>query len=335
MPLMLGKDVVLSIYREAAERGWVLPAFNAENLTTLEAILSAARDRAEATGQPDLPVIVGLTRKYDHRSQSSLYTQTRRAQLGLDLFIADLQLLTGPGSPFADLRVMIHLDHVQWDDDADFLDNADLSAFSSLMYDASTLPFDQNIERTRTFVRKNGSHLMIEGACDEIGEASEGQAMQLTSPEMAERYARETGVDVIVANLGTEHRAGASNLQYHGDLAQAIRDRIGPRICLHGTSSVPPEQVRGLFRDGVCKVNIWTAIERDSTPALFRAMLQNAGRIVGPETASAWQAEGLLGPAASTAGPLAVTHCTTTYRQTLVFEGMKKVVNDFLQLWYV
>ena len=335
MPLITGRSAVLSIYQEAAAKGWVLPAFNAENLTSLEAILSAAADFAAQTGQPALPVIVGLTRNYDHRAQAALYTQTRNAALGLELYLSDLRVLTGPDSPFGTLRVMLHLDHIQWDDDADLLESADLGAFSSLMYDASTLPLAENIARTRDFVQRHGAKLMVEGACDEVGEASEGQPVRLTSPDMAEQFARETGVDVIVANLGTEHRAGATNLHYHGELARAIRDRIGPRICLHGTSSVAPEQVRTLFTDGVCKVNLWTALERDSTPAMFRALLEHAGRVVGPETAEAWQAEGLLGTAAGTTGPLAVTHCTTTYRQTLVFEAMKHVVAGFLKLWYV
>ncbi|MCF7838518.1 MAG: class II fructose-bisphosphate aldolase [Candidatus Marinimicrobia bacterium] len=334
MPLILGRDNVLAVYRQAAERGWVLPAFNAENLTSIEAILSAARELGAARGQPDLPIITGLTRKYDHRSQAAFYTHTRDAQLGLELFMADLRVLTGPGSPFADLQVLVHLDHIQWDADQDWLETADLGAFSSIMYDASTLPFDENIARTRAFMERAGDTLLVEGACDEIGEAAAGQPMQLTSPEMAERYARETGVDILVANLGTEHRAGAADLHYHGDLARAIRARVGPRICLHGTSSVPPAQVRGLFADGVCKVNIWTAIERDSTPTLLRDMLAHAGRVVGPQRAAAWHDEGLLGPAADLAGPLALSHYTTVYRQDLVFAHMKRIVREFLELWY-
>ena len=62
--------------------------------------------------------------------------------------------------------------------------------------------------------------------------------VSLTDPDAAERYYRATGVDLIVANLGTEHRADAATLRYHGELARKITRRIGPRLCLHGTSSV-------------------------------------------------------------------------------------------------
>ncbi len=335
MPLITEREDVLNIYREAAARGWVLPAFNAENLTGMEAILDGALSYSMETGMDSLPVIIGVTRRYDHRSQSSFYTHTRDAEIGLQLFMADLGVLTGVGSPYAPLRVMVHLDHIQWDSDGDLLADGDLSGVSSIMFDASTLPLDQNISRTCEFMKRRGHELLVEGACDEIGEASEGQPIRLTSPDMAERFADETGVDIIVANLGTEHRAGAADLKYRGDLARSIRERIGPRICLHGTSSVPPAEVKDLFADGVCKVNIWTALERDSTPALFEDMLRNAGRVAGPAAAGSWREAGLLGSAADISGPLSILHCTTTYRQAIIFREMRQKVMDFMGIWYV
>ncbi len=335
MPLITDREDVLSLYREAAGRGWVLPAFNAENLTGVEAVLAAALEFSQATGIRHLPVITGITRRYDHRSQAAYYTHTRDAVIGLDLFMADLRVLTGTGSPFSDLRVMVHLDHIQWDADRDLLETGDLSGFSSIMFDASTLPLEDNIRRTRDFMQRRGHELVVEGACDEIGEASEGQPIRLTSPDMAERYAVGTGVDIIVANLGTEHRAGTADLKYRGDLARSIRERIGPRICLHGTSSVPHTQIKNLFADGICKVNIWTALERDSTPVLFEDMLRQAGRVAGPVAAQRWQDAGLLGREADVAGPLSIGHCTTTYRQALIFKEMKRVVTEFLGIWYV
>jgi len=93
----------------------------------------------------------------------------------------DLKALTSPPSPFAGLSVMVHLDHIQWDADAELL-GWDMSQFSSIMYDASVLPFDENIRRTAEFVKHHGKEIFIEGACDEIAEASEHKPSQLTSP---------------------------------------------------------------------------------------------------------------------------------------------------------
>jgi fructose/tagatose bisphosphate aldolase len=229
---------------------------------------------------------------------------------------------------------MIHMDHIQWDTDAELL-ASDLGCFSSIMFDASTRPFDENIRRTAEFVRAHGESLVIEGACDEIPEATEDQEVKLTTPEMADRYMRETGVDIIVANLGTEHRASAKDLEYHGDLAREIKTLIGPRICLHGTSSVPVDQVSSLYDDGICKVNVWTALERDSTPAVVEDMLRHVTAVVGADKTRELAEAGLLGPNVPREGRPAVSHFTTTYRHAVVFEQMKRIVHEFLERWYV
>lgn len=334
MPLITRRSEVMELYAEAAARRWVFPAFNVENPTTVEAILAAAQAYGESIGRPDLPVMLAITNTYAHRPQSVYYTHTRNWRIGLRRFVSDVQALCDPSSPFGKLRVLVHLDHIQWDTDEE-LWCGDLSSFSSIMFDASALPFDENIRRTAAFVAARGREILVEGACDEIKEATEAGASDLTSPEMAERYQRETGADILVANLGTEHRASSTNLRYHGDLARAVSQRVGKCLCLHGTSSVPPEQVAKLFDDGIVKVNLWTALERDSSPVLLEAMARNAGRVAGSGAAQRLVEQGVLGAAADTRGPAAVTHYTTTYRQDIVFAEMQKIVTGFLKLWYV
>ena len=68
---------------------------------------------------------------------------------------------------------MVHLDHIQFNSDRDPL-SWDLVAFSSIMFDASSLLLNENILLTGEFVQKYGQTIMIGGACDEIPEASEG-----------------------------------------------------------------------------------------------------------------------------------------------------------------
>ena len=152
---------------------------------------------------------------------------------------------------------------------------------------------------------------------------------------MAEKYYNQTGIDIVVANLGTEHRANSSALQYRGDLARRIKERIGTHLCLHGTSSVSTEKVAKLFDDGICKVNIWTALERDSSPILFKDMLTNAAKVVGPEKAKEFLSEELLGEKADYKSPLSIDCYTTTYRQELVFQRMKNIITNYLNTWYV
>ncbi len=313
MPLVLGRERVLEVFRDAEKRRWVLPAFNSENLTTTEAILAAAQEHGERIGCRQLPIIVDITNTYWHRPQTMNYTHTRDWRVGLRLFLADLNALTEAGSPFADLNVLVHLDHIQWDSDAELL-AGDLRQFSSIMFDASTLPIEENIRRTRKFVQQWGNDILVEGACDEICEVGEMASDKLTDPKLAEHFWRETGVDLLVANLGTEHRAGAARAQYHGDVAREITKRVGARLCLHGTSSVAAEQVARLFDDGVRRVNLWTKLERDSTAALLRAMRQNAAKLAGPQASLDFYA--------------------TAWRQGIVFEEMKRIVQQYLELWY-
>lgn len=334
MPLVLDRNEVLDLYEFAREEKWVLPTFNTENLTTTEAILSAVSDFGRSTGRKNLPVIVGITNTYQDRPQSVYYTHTRKWEIGLELFLKDLEILTSDGSPYAGLNVMIHLDHIIWDEDLELLE-WDMNRFSSIMYDASTLPFEENMEKTAAFVEKNRDSIVIEGACDEIPKGDpDVEVPGLTTPNMVEKYVRKTGVDLIVPNLGTEHRANASTLKYHSELARDISARTGPKLCLHGTSSVSRDTLHQLFDDGICKANIWTALERDSTTVLFKEMIQHAAKMVGPENAAKMIEQGLLGAKADRHSPPSMDYYTTTYRQNIIFQQMKRIVIEYLKIWY-
>ncbi len=330
MPIITGRENVLAVYEEAAKRKWVIPCLCTENLTTTEAILTAASEFATENGYDRIPVTIAITNQYDHRSQSVFYTHTRRWDIGLRLFRASLDILA---EAFPKVDILIHLDHAQYDSDAGLLES-DLSMYSSVMYDASALPMEENIRLTRAYVQRKGHELLIEGACDEIVDATGEARCEITDADKCARYKAETGVDVVVANLGTEHRASGQNLHYYSDAANAIREKIGHRLCLHGTSSVTNDQIRKLFDDGICKVNIWTAMERDSTPALTEFMVKNAALCGGPKLEEKLIAEGYLTEASRTGKSASLQHYTTTARQAILFAEMKKIVRGYLDLWY-
>jgi len=314
MPLITGRNRVLEVLAATAARRWVLPAFNTENLTTTEAVLAAACERARILGFPKVPIMIGITNNYSHRPQTKHYTQTGNWEVGLRLFLADLHVLCAPPSPYAQLEVLVHLDHIQWDTDAELL-AGNLAQFSSIMFDASSLPMEENIRRTAAFVAQAAGTLLIEGACDAISEAGQSaNRSALTDPGTAEDYWRSTGVDLLVANLGTEHRATLATVAYHGETARAITARIGPRLCLHGSSSVARGDLGKLFDDGVRRVNLWTALERDSTPVLLEAMQAHADELAGPKAS--------------------LKYFSTTWRQEIVFAEMKRIVRQYLDIWY-
>jgi len=333
MPLITKRKGVLDIYAEAAQKKWVIPCFCSENLTTTEAILAAVKEYGHQNGIPDLPVIIAITNNYSHRSQSVNYTHTRNWKVGLQLFIEELKILTSEYSPYKDLRVMLHLDHIQPDIDQELLD-WDMSQFSSIMYDASNLSLDENINLTQKFVERCGSEIVVEGACDEIIDFGTG-GNKFTTPEKAERYIEETGCDFIVANLGTEHRSNTAELHYFGDIAREIKARIGVKIVLHGASSVGLEQLANLFDDGICKANIWTVLERDSVIKLFEELVSNASKIIGSQQVNKLKSQGILGKKIESKGEKSIAFYTNLYRQSIIFEEMKNIVKSYLSVWYV
>lgn len=330
MPIITGRENVLAVYEQAAKRGWVIPCICSENLTTTEAILTAASEFAKEKGYDRIPITLAITNQYDHRSQSVFYTSTRRWDVGLKLFRSDLEIVS---QVFPNVDVLIHLDHAQHDTDAEMLES-DLSMYSSVMYDASTLPMEENIKKTRAYVQRKGHELLIEGACDEIVDATGEARCEITDAEKCAHYKAETGVDVVVANLGTEHRASGQDLHYYSDAAKAIKAKIGPKICLHGTSSVSNDQIAKLFDDGICKVNIWTALERDASPALTEWTVKNAAKCGGPKVEQKLIDEGYLTADSKTGDKTSLQHFTTTARQEIIFQEMKKIVRGYLDLWY-
>jgi len=324
---------VKEIFAQADKDGWVIPCICTENQTTTEAILSACSDYGKKIGRR-VPIIIAITVQYSHRPQAVNYSYTNDWKTGLQLFKDDIEALAGENGKYNDVDVLTHLDHVQFDDDIELI-NGDLSGFSSIMYDASNLPFDENIKYTAEFVKRMKGKIFIEGACDEIVDATGTAHNALTTPENAKRYMEETGVDMIVANLGTEHRASGKELKYHGDVAREIKKLIGNNIVLHGTSSVTNDQVSQLYSDGVCKVNIWTALERDTSKPLFYEMVKNASKVGGPEIVDKLIEEGYLTEKCRTGEKINLQFFTTRYRQGIIFEEMKKMVANYLEMWYV
>lgn len=324
---------VKRIYEKAAEKGWVIPCLCTENQTTTEAILEACSEYGKKIGER-IPIQIAITVNYSHRQQAVNYSNARDWKTGLQLYKDDIKALAGEGCKYEDVDVVLHLDHVQFDDDIELL-NSDLSEYSSIMYDASALPFEKNIEATAAFVKKMKGKIFIEGACDEIVDATGTQHNELTTPEKAKQYMEQTGVDVIVANLGTEHRATGKELKYYGNVAREIKKLIGTNIVLHGTSSVTNDQVKGLFSDGVCKVNIWTALERDTSKPLFYEMVKNASKVAGPEMVDKLIEEGYLTEKCRTGDKINIAYFTECYRQGVIFEEMKKMVTTYLEMWYI
>jgi len=296
MPLVSEVEETRQIYQEAGERGLALGCFCTENQRTPEAILQATYQLGQELDCPDLPVVVGFTAGYAGRSNASHYTSLEDNLLGTQALVDDLRLLLSARSRYRQLRVMLHLDHGHPQRDAEVM-GKHLDVLASVMYDASEFPLAENMERTARFAAKHRAQVLTEGAVDEIYESGSGaEKNELTDPQTAARYLAETGVDLLVPNVGTEHRATVTGAHYHGERARAIAREVGARLCLHGTSSLSLADVRRLPADGFIKVNVWTVLPRTGAQAVARSVIEHLGNILEGSTIGELQSQGYLGP---------------------------------------
>ena len=198
---------------------------------------------------------------------------------------------------FPDAVFATHLDH---GDEETCYDCIASGFYSSVMIDASSLPFDENIAATKRVV--DAAHpkgISVEAELGQLGgveehvSVSEDQA-HLTDPKQAAEFIKRSGCDSLACAIGTSHGAfkfsGTQGL--HFEIVKAIQELIpGFPLVLHGSSSVPQDEVARInaaggalkgakgvdpaqylpaAKLGVCKINmdpdgrlVWTRVHRE------------------------------------------------------------------------
>ena len=174
----------------------------------------------------------------------------------------------------ATVPVVVHLDHGY---SADECREAIESGFSSVMYDGSRKPLDENIAETAAIVElAHGAGVSCEGEIGFVGYA-EGKTSSGTDPAEAEAFARDTGIDAMAVSVGNVHlqNVGAGSVDLHA--LDAIRARTDVPLVIHGGSGIPPEQRRDLARRGlVQKFNIGTELRQAFGDALRDRLARDA-----------------------------------------------------------
>ena len=297
MPLITDYKAVKDIYAQAAQLGVALPVFCTEDRETLEAILASALKMSEEIGVEDLPIIPAWTCRYPSRGQMTLLTACGDPVLGTRMMFSDMKLFAGDNSPYSKLRIIPHLDHAFPWLDGDILDNF-ADSFASVMCDASEKPFDENIRITADYVERFKGKVVVEGAVDEIYESGgQSEKNEHTTVEQAQKFLSHTGADVIVPNVGTEHRATADMVKYNSQRARQISGAVGKILCLHGTSSVNPGDLFKLPLDGFVKINVYTTLAVNGGQALTRKTLANLGNIFTKKQLNELVEQNILNPA--------------------------------------
>ncbi|CAG7642440.1 putative fructose-bisphosphate aldolase [Paenibacillus solanacearum] len=160
----------------------------------------------------------------------------------------------------ASVPVCVHLDHGK---DLAACVEAIEHGFSSVMYDGSQLPLEDNIRRTKEIADYAHAHgVSVEAEIGSVGYSDPSIAMKhmLSDPDEVDVFVRETGIDAVAISVGTVHRMESQAASIDFDLLQRIQDRVGIPLVIHGSSGVPDDQLRRLTTYRVAKINIGTAL---------------------------------------------------------------------------
>jgi fructose-bisphosphate aldolase class II len=206
-------------------------------------------------------------------------------------------LIRAADEVFPDAIFAVHLDH---GDEATCYDCIQSGFYSSVMIDASSMPFDENIATTRRVVdAAHAKGIVVEAELGQLGGVEEHVKVdeanaKLTDPNQAKEFVERSGCDSLACAIGTSHGAfkfsGSQGL--HFEVLEQIQKRLpGFPLVMHGSSSVPQDEVarinaaggnlkgaKGVNEDefkraaqlGVTKVNIdtdgrlvWTRVHRE------------------------------------------------------------------------
>jgi fructose-bisphosphate aldolase class II len=156
--------------------------------------------------------------------------------------------------------VVAHLDHST---DINECGAAIEAGFTSVMFDGSRLPLDENIRHTREVVElAHGQGVSVEGEVGFVGYA-DGEASARTTPEQARAFAGGTGIDAMAVSVGNVHLQTEAKAEIDFDAVRAIEVATDVPLVLHGASGIPSDVRRRLAREtSVCKFNVGTELRQ-------------------------------------------------------------------------
>ncbi|MGO1768948.1 MAG: class II fructose-bisphosphate aldolase [Microbacterium sp.] len=235
----------------------VVPAFNVIQLEHAEAIAAGA----ERAGSPVVLQISENAARY-HGGLAPVALATRR--------IAE----------DADVDVALHLDHAESEE---LVREALGLGFTSVMFDAATSPYDENVARTvRMVVEAHERGVWVEAELGEIGGKDGAHAPGVrTDPAEAAAFVQATGVDGLAVAVGSSHAMISRDAAIDIELIALLRDAVPVPLVLHGSSGVADADIRSAIDAGMRKVNVSTHLNGILTGAV-RETLAGDERMVDP-----------------------------------------------------
>ena len=160
----------------------------------------------------------------------------------------------------AKVDVAVHLDHGLT---FETVDKALELGFTSVMLDASTLPFEENIARVKAVMEKARKYgATVEAELGLVGGSEDGSCdhgIRCTDPDDAVVYARETGIDALAVAIGNAHGNYPVAPTLAFDVLEKIHEKVDIPLVLHGGSGITDKDFQKAISLGIRKVNIATA----------------------------------------------------------------------------
>ncbi|MFD5074997.1 ketose-bisphosphate aldolase [Streptomyces sp. NPDC058371] len=172
----------------------------------------------------------------------------------------------------AAVPVALHLDHVQSDD---LLRQAAGAGFSSVMYDAARLPYEENLAATRSAADwAHAQGLWIEAELGQVGGKGGEPALDAhapgarTDPAEARAFVADSGVDALAVAIGSSHAMTTRTAALDHELLKRLTTALDVPLVLHGSSGVPDDELKAAVAGGIAKVNVGTALNIAMTGAI-------------------------------------------------------------------
>lgn len=140
--------------------------------------------------------------------------------------------------------------------------------FTSIMYDCSTAPYEENIEKVAEMVKIcQAMGRTVEGELGHVGDNAgagklENPSDYFTDPETAADFVRRTGVDSLAVAVGNAHGDYAFPPKLDFERIRVIAEKTGIPLVLHGGSGLSDTDFKTAVKEGVAKVNIFTDIDK-------------------------------------------------------------------------
>jgi ketose-bisphosphate aldolase len=237
-----------SILEDARKRKYAVGAFDVSNNDMAMTVIEAAEELSSPV------ILMGL--KVDLEGDKLEYW--------IKSLIAMAKRATVP--------VCLHLDHAT---DVDFIKNCINSGFTSVMFDGSVLPIEDNIRITREVVEyAHKFNVSVEAELGHVGDGIVGNSETgikkensdeydnpddfLTNPEEMEYFIKSTGVDALAVAIGTAHGVYVREPKLHFDRLDTLNKLSTVPMVMHGGSGTPDEAIKTSIELGICKINIFS-----------------------------------------------------------------------------